>query len=111
MWNQTIHIGRKDALVLQEVPAGEYDLRVSWFYGRFKDAGMSFRVDPGIITYIGDFQGTIDNDDSIGMLGIHRTIEVLDNQQSTEQAFKSRYPRTAATYPVHYQAKRIVPRN
>ena len=69
MWNQTIHIGGKDALVLQEVPAGEYDLRVSWFYGRFKDAGMSFRVDPGIITYIGDFPGTIDNHDSIGMLG------------------------------------------
>jgi hypothetical protein len=90
----------KDAdLVLHQLPAGEYNIYNSFFgYKHMGLPKMTFRILPGQITYVGDFNITVVYP-KIGLL-TNRTFAVSDNRESAVAKLKTQFPVIAKTYLV-----------
>lgn len=95
----TITFQKDTDVVLQKLPAGEYVIYNSFFgFKHMLLPEMRFRVVPGQITYVGDFNATVKYP-KIGLI-TSRSLNVVDNRNAAIEKLKRQYPQVAGAYQV-----------
>ena len=92
---------------LEKLPAGDYYVRGSYFNGKWMWLPeLKFRIVPGQVTYVGDFNITV-KPRVLSHFVIKRTLDVVDNLESTVAKFKQKYPDVANAHPVRAEVTPI----
>jgi hypothetical protein len=89
-------------VMVEKLPVGEYSIHSAYFGGKpMRLPQLGFRILPGQITYVGDFNITLKPAlPIIGDFENKRTLQVVDNMNSTVAKFKAKYPEMAKTHTV-----------